>query len=762
MQISFVDSTGSTMLPVESTKYTIKDYRNKLVLKLGDSECVTVQMHGSVTEYGSGEYEIPIVLDDKCKCEVVLKIDKKSYKMLFQMENVDTKSDILINNLLNFANSIEESFRYGKSYQLNELLGAIREYQIDLLIVKKPITGYDDQSLLRSISEVVPMIMDICSHPKQSLRTEEAILDVNLVKRINSNTMNHLSSHSEHWKARTLNGLIPNRLKADIFEDEINIYENLFFRMAVDDVLRYVHRQVSAIEETIKQNRKGIDLDKYGKQLRDDKRIQMFLKLMPNYNVEEKEIENLTLTELLNQWKRLEKQFSTVEASQFFRSIDKKKHISRNIHPTNILKKDSRYNALFRLWNVLQRQQIKESTDTKGISGDVKAVVANYYVMYVTVLLLYSFELLGYKCEDDSTFMIHESGVLETESVFCTDNIKYIISCKLVNGIPKLSIRFVEKNVFDFAIPASCLEYKDKFVGLESEAFAINIEKGIIHFYSKPQDDEQRELKKLFRVNQSSLRGLDKETKIAIEKADIEWRTQLESLFSSNKIKDARSKVIELVPVLLVPDKSDLGVDRCTMNMLDSMSDRSVCIIPIELDAYSDKIENEKLFRRILNFGEKFDEEDAIRWGNYNKGIVPVSQSEIYSVQRLMKLISIHTSKLLIQWNQKDKVCPVCGSLNCVKETDGTWKCKNPECGILFGITRCADGCGNDYEWTRPFIGVTKKDVQTNNELEDLLVKESIFDRLTITDFDFHEEYNGEIRYVPMCPICGHRKYKGI
>lgn len=34
----------------------------------------------------------------------------------------------------------------------------------------------------------------------------------------------------------------------------------------------------------------------------------------------------------------------------------------------------------------------------------------------------------------------------------------------MVNGIPKLSIRFVEKNVFDFAIPASCLEYKDKFV----------------------------------------------------------------------------------------------------------------------------------------------------------------------------------------------------------------------------------------------------------------------------------------------------------
>lgn len=760
MQISLVDSTGSVELPVESAKYTVKDYRNKLILKLEEKELTSVQMHGSVTEYDSGEHIIPIVLDDKCRCELVLRCNKKNYKILFQMDNVDTKTDVLINNLLNFANSIEECFRYGSTYQLDELLSAIREYKIDLLIVKKPITGYDDQGLLKSISEVVPMIMDICSHPKQSLRTEEAVLDVNLVKRINSNTMNHLASHSEHWKARTLNGLIPNRLKADIFEDEINIYENLFFRMAVDDVLRYVHRQVSAIEDTIKQNRKGIDLDRYGKQLRDSKRIQMFLKLMPNYNIEEKEIENLTLSELLMQWQRLEKQFSTVEASQFFRSIDKKKHISRNIHPTNILKKDSRYNALYRLWNVLQRQQIKETTEVKGIAGDVKAVVANYYVMYVTVLLLYSFELLECECDENSTFVLHENGVLETESVFHTDNIKYVITCKMVNGTPRLSIRFVEKSVFDFEIPISCLAFKEKLSALESEAFDANVDKGVIHFYSKPSDEEQRELKKLFRVNQSSLRGLDRDTKIAIEKADLEWRTQLESLFSSNKIKDARSKIIDLVPLLLVPEKSDMGVDRCTMNMLDSVSNKSVCIIPIELDAYDDKISNEKLFRRILNFGEKFEEEDAARWGDYNKGIVPVSQSEIYSVQRLMKLISIHTSKLLIQWNQAEKICPVCGSSKSTKEAEGTWKCKNPECGILFGITKCADGCGSTYEWTRPFIGVSARDIRISSELEALLVKESIFDRLTITDFDFHEEYNGEVRYVPMCPICGHRKYK--
>ena len=88
MQINLVDSIGSLELPVESAKYTIKDYRNNLILKLEEKECITIQMHGSVMEYGPGEHTIPIVLDDKCKCELVLKYNNKSIKMLFQIDTV--------------------------------------------------------------------------------------------------------------------------------------------------------------------------------------------------------------------------------------------------------------------------------------------------------------------------------------------------------------------------------------------------------------------------------------------------------------------------------------------------------------------------------------------------------------------------------------------------------------------------------------------------------------------------------------------------
>ena len=41
--------------------------------------------------------------------------------------------------------------------------------------------------------------------------------------------------------------------------------------------------------------------------------------------------------------------------------------------------------------------------------------------------------------------------------------------------------------------------------------------------------------------------------------------------------------------------------------------------------------------------------------------------------------------------------------------------------------------------------------------MELMLKKEIIFDRLTITDFEFEMEADGGIKYIPICPKCGKR-----
>lgn len=428
MQIFVENAAGRQLMPAENSKQNLLLYNNRLLIILGDHENVRIDQEGCESSFSeTGEYLLPIAWDRSNKCSFTIKQDKAFYKYQFQLDNTVLSEEDDIINLLKFVSQLEDTFYLDRQYGIAELFAAIKDDKVSLIIEKTPYSGYDDQSLLKKISETVPMVMDICSHPKQSLRSEEAILDVNLVKRINSRTMDHLASHSEHWKARTLNGLIPNRLRADIFEDEINIYENLFFRMAVNDVLKYVHRQAVSIEKTIQQNDNAIDWNAYGETLSDYKRMRIFRQLLPDYDVNERQIENQTLRNLLNQWEKLEKNFSTVEASQFYRSIDKKKHISRNIQPTNILKKDSRYNALYRLWCEIQRQIVQKQQDSVNIKGAEKISIADCYALYVAVLILFVFKLLECELDEKSTFVLTADGSIKIDAVFRTDAMTYVV-----------------------------------------------------------------------------------------------------------------------------------------------------------------------------------------------------------------------------------------------------------------------------------------------------------------------------------------------
>ena len=760
MQIFVENMAGSAELPARQDKRALSLYNNRLRICLLEKESVKLECDGHEECYWEpGDYTFPINWDRTNRCAVSVRTEEAFFKYHFQLENTALSSDENIMNLFRFVGQLEENFRMGQEYKVEELFRAIKEDKVPLIIEKAPYSGYDDRSLLREIAETVPMVMDICSHPKQSLRTEEAVLDVNLVKRINSRTMDHLASHSEHWKARTLNGLIPNRLRADIFEDEVNIYENLFFRMAVDDVLKYIHRQAVSIEKTIQQNDYAIDWNAYGEMLYDYKRMKIFRQLLPDYDVSQRQEENNALRALLSQWEKLERSFSTAEASQFYRSIDKKKHISRNIQPTNILKKDSRYNALYRLWCEIHRQIVKERQAFNGIEGVENISLSNCYSMYVAVLLLYAFRLLECETGEESVFRLHTDGAFEANAVFYSDAMDYMVETgNNAYGTLEIKITYIEKVRYDYVLPQEVMPYIKEIEKKVPEQAALDCQKGVMTFFAMPSAEEQRSLKNLFHINQAAQKGMKSSEREAKKQADKVWRPKLEELFASDKIQDARSETLLVMPQFAVVEDSEHGVDKFTQSVLDCADTATVFTFPIDLDEYRKNVKSEKLIHRLLNYGEKYSEEDARRWGNYRTGIIPVGQADINSAQRLMKLISIHSSRLQIKWHKQRRICPVCGSDDCIEGNGDNWKCKNPECGVLFGMTRHADVCKSSYEWTRPVVEIKKKDVEADSYMDFLLRKETIFDRLAITDFDFEEQIDGTVKYIPVCPKCGKRK----
>ena len=181
MQIYVENAQGKYSLPIKNAKHGLLFYNNILILDLYAQEEISSEINGLVEEYhGPGEFAIPLIWDKTSKCLVTLRNKEWRIKYSFHLENTSFIPDEDIINLFKFVSQLEDTFRIGQYYPVEELYLAIKEDKVSLIIEKTPYTGYDDQSLLKKISETVPMVMDICSHPKQSLRSEEAILDVNL------------------------------------------------------------------------------------------------------------------------------------------------------------------------------------------------------------------------------------------------------------------------------------------------------------------------------------------------------------------------------------------------------------------------------------------------------------------------------------------------------------------------------------------------------------------------------------------------------
>ena len=762
MRLFIENMSGKTELPFENGKHRLCLYNNNILIELFENEETRVVYSNQEAFFqGEGQYRIPIVWGKNNSFTCSVRTKNSVAKYVLELENVKNFDDEDILNLFRFVDQMDANFMIGKDYPVVDLYEAIKEDRVSLIIEKTPFVGYDDQSLLNRISETVPMVMNICSHPKQSLRTEEAVLDVNLVKRINSRTMDHLASHSEHWKARTLNGLTPNRLRADIFEDEINIYENLFFRMAVDDILKYIHRQVISIEKTIQQNDNAIDWNAYGSTLFDYKRMRIFEQLLPDYDVNERKDTNISLENLLLQWRKLEKHFSTVEASQFYRSIDRKRHISRNIKPTNILKKDSRYNALYRLWCDIQRQVVLEQQNAREIVGTGEISLSDCYSMYVVVLLLYVFKLMECSVDETSAFTVQEDGGISVEASFRSENMSYhVTSMKNAFGTLEIHVKYMERLDFVFNIPDEIHVLLNEVYKVLPKTAEVDDHDNKLIFHADPSPDEKKALKNVFHLGNAAKKGMSKEEARRMDTADSVWRQLLEEYFSSGVIRKAHSEEITIIPQFVLIAPVENAVERYTKTDFDSVNGKTIFTLPIDISVYRGIVKSERLLNRMLNYGEKYSEEDADAWGDYKVGMLPIAQTEINSAQRLMKLISIHGSRLQIRWQTENAVCPICGSKDCFEESKDSWKCNNPECGVLFGITKHdkeKGGCGASYEWTRPYVSIKNSDIPNDDYLDLLLKKELIFDRLTITDFELNKQTDGTVKYIPICPKCGKR-----
>ena len=91
-----------------------------------------------------------------------------------------------------------------------------------------------DMSFLDTIESVYPAMLKIMRNPKKSLRYESEVVAVEKARKVNADTVRHLSSHTHLIKEIKKNGdVIPSKVLTTYTEEELAIYENRFIKSLV-------------------------------------------------------------------------------------------------------------------------------------------------------------------------------------------------------------------------------------------------------------------------------------------------------------------------------------------------------------------------------------------------------------------------------------------------------------------------------------------------------------------------------------------------
>lgn len=111
------------------------------------------------------------------------------------------------------------------------------------------------EEIIDRIIHTLPAIKKIFSKPVLHLKERNEILPVEAVRTINSDTIHHISSHSELWDDLENGQIKPLKLLTKTYEDNYGIYENLVFCKAIDDILSFTRSNIRFLKDLIYTNK---------------------------------------------------------------------------------------------------------------------------------------------------------------------------------------------------------------------------------------------------------------------------------------------------------------------------------------------------------------------------------------------------------------------------------------------------------------------------------------------------------------------------
>lgn len=242
---------------------------------------------------------------------------------------------------------IESDDVFAKVFYEAYLAGDRTLYQKDIIETK-----VFDEEWIRTLESYFPSIDKITNVPKTGIRYDRDIVPVEKARKINSESVRHLASHTQFVKEVRDGDVIPKKILTSFAEQEYSIYENRFVKTLIDRLFIFVTNRYNIIKENVEsfsKNHANINSNFKIKNADVSVNIDVVVK---------KEVNNQNERNNLNLLRRVEKLNHMVMAfknSELYRNLVNAPKVNPPIMQTNIIMKNPDFKNCYTLWLFLDK-----------------------------------------------------------------------------------------------------------------------------------------------------------------------------------------------------------------------------------------------------------------------------------------------------------------------------------------------------------------------------------------------------------------------
>lgn len=220
-------------------------------------------------------------------------------------------------------------------------------------------------------------------------------MPIDRVRRIPPDAIEHLASRPELWQSCTATRITPARLRSEVPEETLDLYENRVAATLVRRILRWLAQRIGDVDRAYYQTEmlhKSL-FTGYQYNFRREQRIKTLWKQLDTVREQEYLQQYEKSRELKDKISRQAAEISTCLDSLLYKNLCGKPDVVSPLKPTNILTMDSDYRRIKHLWEIMDR--FDSSPNTPEQVSNQRDIQSDY-ACYVYGCVLLSLRWIGF------------------------------------------------------------------------------------------------------------------------------------------------------------------------------------------------------------------------------------------------------------------------------------------------------------------------------------------------------------------------------